>query len=141
LIRTLNDVVSTHAAEELEDDKLSILDLENVILSGQRGKLRNVSATLKPAKAEPSPSQPMSPDNLCAHCGGSSVQVKHVTRSFGKASALLVIEDIPMFSCPDCGESYFSAQTLHEIERIKALRKSVAVARPVPVASFQLAAA
>ena len=28
LIRTLNYVVSTHAAEELEDDDLSILDLE-----------------------------------------------------------------------------------------------------------------
>ena len=35
LIRTLNYVVSTHAAEELEDDKLAILDLENIILSGQ----------------------------------------------------------------------------------------------------------
>jgi hypothetical protein len=35
LIRTLNYVVSTHAAEELEDDNLTILDLENIILSGQ----------------------------------------------------------------------------------------------------------
>lgn len=35
LIRTLNDVVSTHAAEELEDDHLRILDLENIILTGQ----------------------------------------------------------------------------------------------------------
>lgn len=35
LIRTLNYFVSTHAAEELEDDKLSILDLENIILAGQ----------------------------------------------------------------------------------------------------------
>jgi hypothetical protein len=35
LIRTLNYVVSTHAAEELEDDHLSILDLENIILTGQ----------------------------------------------------------------------------------------------------------
>lgn len=69
------------------------------------------------------------------------VQIKYVTRSFGKAAALLVIEAIPMFSCPDCGESCFSARTLHEIERIKALRKSVAVSRPIPVASFQPAAA
>jgi hypothetical protein len=29
LIRTLNYAVSTHAADELEDDNLSILDLEN----------------------------------------------------------------------------------------------------------------
>ncbi len=35
MVRTLNCVVSTHAAEELEDDDLSILDLENIILTGQ----------------------------------------------------------------------------------------------------------
>jgi hypothetical protein len=34
-VRTLNYVVSTHAAEELEDDNLSILDLESIILTGQ----------------------------------------------------------------------------------------------------------
>ena len=31
----MNYVVSTHAAEELDDDQLSILDLENIILTGQ----------------------------------------------------------------------------------------------------------
>ena len=35
LIRTLSYVVSTHAAEELEDDDLSILDFESIILTGQ----------------------------------------------------------------------------------------------------------
>lgn len=65
------------------------------------------------------------------------MQLRHVTRSFGKGSALLVIEAIPMWACPNCGESYFTAQTMHEIERIKALRKSVAVSRSVPVAAFK----
>ena len=35
LVRTLKYAVSTHAAEELEDDNLSILDLESIILTGQ----------------------------------------------------------------------------------------------------------
>ena len=35
LIRTLSYVVSNHAADELEDDQLSILDLENIVLTGQ----------------------------------------------------------------------------------------------------------
>jgi hypothetical protein len=35
LIRTLSYVVSTHAADELEDDSLSILDLENIVLTGE----------------------------------------------------------------------------------------------------------
>ena len=67
------------------------------------------------------------------------MQLKHVTRSFGKGAALLVIESIPMWSCPNCGESYFSAQTMHEIERIKTLRKAVSVKRAVSVAAFEAA--
>jgi len=35
LVRTLSYVVSAHAADELEDDNLSILDLETIILMGQ----------------------------------------------------------------------------------------------------------
>jgi len=34
-VRTRNYVVSYHAAEELEDDNLTILDLENIVLTGQ----------------------------------------------------------------------------------------------------------
>ncbi|MFH0343896.1 MAG: type II toxin-antitoxin system MqsA family antitoxin [Chromatiales bacterium] len=77
-----------------------------------------------------------SPSERCASCGQTGVQLREVTRSFGHGPNLLVIESIPMWSCPHCGESYFTAQTMHEIERIKTLRKSVAVARHVPVAVF-----
>ena len=48
LIRTLNYAVSTHAADELEDDSLSILDLENIILTGEiveRQRDRNTRET------------------------------------------------------------------------------------------------
>ncbi len=34
-IRSLNYVVSLHAAEELDDDNLTIFDLENIILTGE----------------------------------------------------------------------------------------------------------
>jgi hypothetical protein len=34
LIRFLNYAVSIHAAEELDDDNLTIFDLENIILTG-----------------------------------------------------------------------------------------------------------
>jgi hypothetical protein len=35
LVRALKYVVSIHAAEELEDENLTILDLENIILTGR----------------------------------------------------------------------------------------------------------
>jgi len=46
-----------------------------------------------------------------------------------------------MWSCPRCGESYFTAETMHEIERIKTLRSSMASKRTVPVAEYQLQSA
>jgi hypothetical protein len=48
----------------------------------------------------------------------------------------LVIEDIPVVSCPHCGESYLTAETLLAIERIKLHRKNWAKIRQVPVAMF-----
>jgi YgiT-type zinc finger domain-containing protein len=64
------------------------------------------------------------------------VKVKLVTRSYGSGDDLLVIEHIPMVSCPHCGSSYFEAKTLHGIERIRAGRKTIAVTRDVAVAEF-----
>ena len=72
----------------------------------------------------------------CLHCGRPGLLTKLVTRSYGKGAALLLIEGIPIHSCPHCGETYLTADTLHEIERIRALRKAVAVVRPVSVATF-----
>ena len=77
----------------------------------------------------------------CENCASPRVQLKHVTRTYGAGDDMLVVERIPMWSCPNCGEAYFTAQTLHEVERIKALRKSVATPRQVPVAAFEPLAA
>lgn len=73
---------------------------------------------------------------VCDICGSEGVRVRHITRSYGKGQNLLVIENVPVMSCPHCGESYLTAETLHEIERIKLHRQSFAQERPVPVAAF-----
>ncbi|MEA3440980.1 MAG: type II toxin-antitoxin system MqsA family antitoxin [Chloroflexota bacterium] len=73
---------------------------------------------------------------ICAICGKSGARLRHVTRSYGKGDSLLIIENIPVISCPHCGESYLTAETLHEIERIKKHRKSWAEQRNVAVAAF-----
>jgi len=72
----------------------------------------------------------------CDVCGEERGTVKLVTRSFGKKADLLIIEDIPVIACAACGESYMTAETLHEIERIKMHRHGFAVKRPVEVTVF-----
>ena len=73
---------------------------------------------------------------LCDTCGREGARTRRVAETYGKGGDLIVIENIPMVSCSHCGESYFTADTLHEIERIKLHQKSFAVERPVPVAKF-----
>jgi YgiT-type zinc finger domain-containing protein len=73
---------------------------------------------------------------LCDICGRRGAQIRHITRSYGKGANLLVIENVPIVVCPHCGESYLTAETLHEIERIKLHRRSFAKPRNVAVANF-----
>ncbi|PYN13348.1 MAG: YgiT-type zinc finger domain-containing protein, partial [Candidatus Rokuibacteriota bacterium] len=43
---------------------------------------------------------------------------------------------VPVVSCPKCGESYLTADTLREIERIRQKRRRLTKGRLVPVATF-----
>ena len=72
----------------------------------------------------------------CDVCGENNAQIKRVTRSYGKGADLLIIENVPVVVCQHCGESYLTAETLHEIARIKLHRKSFAEQRSVAVAEF-----
>lgn len=73
---------------------------------------------------------------ICDVCGQEGVKIRYVSRSYGQGDDLLVIENVPVISCPHCGESYLTAVTLHEIERIKQHRQALAKTRAVPVAVF-----
>lgn len=73
---------------------------------------------------------------ICNNCGKQGAHIRRVARTYGKGKDILVIENVPVITCPHCGESYLEAETLHEIERIKLHKKSFAVNRPVPVVNF-----
>ena len=72
----------------------------------------------------------------CEICGEVGARVIHVARSYGSGPELLVIENVPVVSCPHCGESYLTAATLREIDNIKRNRTKIATERAVPVAVF-----
>ncbi|MEW6356792.1 MAG: type II toxin-antitoxin system MqsA family antitoxin [Planctomycetota bacterium] len=72
----------------------------------------------------------------CDICGKTGARIRQMNRSYGKCKDLLVIQNVPVVSCPHCGESYLTAETLHEIERIKRHRRNLAVKRAVAVADF-----
>ena len=61
---------------------------------------------------------------VCDMCGKPGARVRHVNETHGKGKDLLVIENIPMVDCPNCSEAYFTAETLHEVERLKRQRRA-----------------
>ena len=73
---------------------------------------------------------------ICDVCGKKGAEIRYVTRSYGKGANLLIIEKVPVVSCPNCGETYLTAETLYEIERIKLHRKNLAKMKSVAVAEF-----
>ena len=73
---------------------------------------------------------------ICDVCGERGVRVRRVTRCYGRGKTRLLIEGIPVLVCTRCGESYMTADTLHEVERIRLHHRQLAVERPVPVAKF-----
>lgn len=72
----------------------------------------------------------------CQICGRDGARIRRITETLGRGKDLLLVEDVPLVSCPHCGESYFTAETLHELERIRLHRTSFAVERPIGVARF-----
>ena len=73
---------------------------------------------------------------ICDICGKKEARTRLITRSYGKQENLLIIENVPVVSCPHCGASYMTADTMLEIERIKLHQKSFSRKRSVPVAAY-----
>ncbi len=72
----------------------------------------------------------------CDICGKEGAKVRRLARTYGKGKHLLLIEDVPVVSCPNCGESYLTAETLHEIERLKTHKNSLSSDRHVRALEF-----
>ena len=73
---------------------------------------------------------------ICDVCGQEGVRIRKVNRTYGKGKNLLLIKSIPLACCSHCGEIYLTAETLHEIERLKLHRQTLAEEHPVKTVTF-----
>ena len=73
---------------------------------------------------------------ICDICGQKGAKVRRGTRSFGRGWSAFLIEGVPVVKCPSCGESYLTAETLKELERIRIHWRQLSVNKKIPVATF-----
>ena len=73
---------------------------------------------------------------ICDNCGRDGVRRRHLSRTYGNGDNILVVENVPVISCPHCGESYLTIETVRELERLKRQGRKHAAKREVGVVSF-----
>ncbi len=73
---------------------------------------------------------------ICDMCGNEGARVKHVSRSYGQGSELIIVEGVPVVSCPGCGESYLTAETAKHIDEIRSDRTKLTETREVAVTGY-----
>ena len=72
----------------------------------------------------------------CDVCGSEGAKTKHVSRAYGKGADMVVIDKVPTVVCPNCGASYLTAHTRHEVERIKLHKRNMKTQRLTPVVNY-----
>jgi YgiT-type zinc finger domain-containing protein len=73
---------------------------------------------------------------ICDICGKKSAHLRRSTQVFGRGKSSYLVENVPVLDCQSCGESYVTAKTAKELERIHQHWRELAVKRLVPVAKF-----
>ncbi len=73
---------------------------------------------------------------VCSFCSQSAAYEALRPQVFKRGDHLLVVEDVPTMICDNCGETYFTGETIDELERILSNANELAVTRPVRVAQF-----
>lgn len=70
----------------------------------------------------------------CTSCGGRNLVSRRITRSFGtRMEDIVVVQDVPVIVCRDCGERYIPGPILKRIQGLLQNRAKLRKAK-VPVA-------
>ncbi|MBI2882848.1 MAG: type II toxin-antitoxin system MqsA family antitoxin [Candidatus Methylomirabilis oxyfera] len=72
----------------------------------------------------------------CDICGKNSAKVRRLTQTVGRGSSSFLVRNVPVVSCLSCGESYLTAETLKELERMRLHWRELTKQEKVLVATF-----
>lgn len=72
----------------------------------------------------------------CAFCGTAGVKTNYKTKLFGKGESAVVIENVPLQHCDNCGESYYDPDVSRMIDDILTHPEKQSVTRQISVISL-----
>lgn len=76
------------------------------------------------------------PDQTCSLCGAQTARSVRRPQIVGKDGRMVVVNNVPMFSCRNCGHTYFSIEVARMLDQIRLNPNQYTETRPMAVAEF-----
>lgn len=73
---------------------------------------------------------------VCDICGVTAARTVKRPQVLGRGEQMILIDNVPVVACRNCGESYLTSETMHRLDTIRSKRKANSAARKIAVADF-----
>ena len=73
---------------------------------------------------------------ICDICGVQSARVVKRPQVLGRGERMMLVDNVPVISCKNCGESYMTSDTMRKLDEIRVKQKEKSTERKIAVAEF-----
>jgi YgiT-type zinc finger domain-containing protein len=72
----------------------------------------------------------------CSICGAQTARSVRRPQLVGKGDNLVMVNNVPMYSCRNCGHTYFTVEVARMLDQIRLHPDQYTETRAIPVAEF-----
>ncbi len=73
---------------------------------------------------------------LCDNCGVKAARVIKRPQVLGRGAKMIVVDNVPVIACKNCGENYMTSETMHKLDDIRIKQKKEKSERKIAVSEF-----
>jgi YgiT-type zinc finger domain-containing protein len=75
-------------------------------------------------------------DLTCSVCGAQTARIVRRPQLVGKGANLVIVENVPMYSCRNCGHTYLTIEVARMLDQFRLHPDRGTEIREIPVAEF-----
>lgn len=73
---------------------------------------------------------------ICDNCGVQAARTVKRPQVLGRGTQMMLVDNVPVITCRNCGESYMTSETMHGLDNIRSKQRANSATRKVAVAEF-----
>ncbi len=73
---------------------------------------------------------------ICDICGKKEARLVKRPQVLGRGNRMMLVDNVPVIACKNCGESYLTSATMHKLDDIRVNQQEKTAKRKIAVAEF-----